>query len=152
MTIYIVTNKATGKEVYRYDNDVPGDGPGIEFATHDHTEFVEVNPDGSIEGSVTLVESKITKLAFRNRFTQAEKVAIEIAALDDPAAPMQQRALAAALRANQADIQAAQYVDLNREDTRTGVQTLESVGLIAVGRAEVILDTEPTEQEVYRGN
>jgi hypothetical protein len=151
MPTYIVTNKATGAETYRYSNDTPVEWTGMEFATHDHVAEVEVNPDGSIEGSATLIESKITKLAFRNRFTQAEKVAIEIAALDDPAAPMQQRALAAALRANQADIQAAQYVDLNREDTRTGVQTLESVGLIAVGRAEVILDTAPTEQEVYRG-
>jgi hypothetical protein len=148
MPTYIVTNKATGAEVTRYCSSQiteqinQADYPLADF---DHAEYNEEVP------AVAAAPMKITKLAFRNRFTQAEKVAIEIAALDDPAAPMQQRALAAALRANQADIQAAQYVDLNREDTRTGVQTLESVGLIATGRAEEIIDTAPSAQEVYRG-
>lgn len=151
MPIYLVTNKQTGAEVYRYANDAPIEWSGMDFSTHDHTAVVEVNPDGSIEGSSTQVEAKITKLAFRNRFTQAEKVAIEIAALDDPAKPMAQRAQSAALRASQADIQAATFIDLNREDTRTGVQMLESAGLLAAGRAEVILDTVPSEQEVYSG-
>ena len=40
----------------------------------------------------------LTKLAFRNRFSKAEKAGIEFAALDDPSAPMAQRQQAAALR------------------------------------------------------
>lgn len=92
---------------------------------------------------------RITKLAFRNRFTQAEKVAIEIAALDVPAATMQQRAQAAALRAHQADVAVATFIDLNRPDTRAGVQALEAAGLLAAGRAAVILDTPPTAEEVW---
>ena len=95
-------------------------------------------------------DMRITKLAFRNRFTQSEKVAIEIASLDDPAAPMQQRALAAALRTNQADIQAATFIDLNRADTRVGVMSLEQYGLIADGRAEIILDTPPADEERHK--
>jgi hypothetical protein len=90
---------------------------------------------------------RITKLAFRNRFTTAEKVALEIAALDDPTAPMQQRAQAAALRANQADLAAATFVDLDRPDTRAGVQMLEAAGLLAEGRTLVILDTPVTAEE-----
>lgn len=83
---------------------------------------------------------RITKLAFRNRFTTAEKVALEIAGLDNPSAPMPARAQAAALRANQADLSAATFVDLQRPDTRAGVQMLEAAGLLASGRALEILD------------
>lgn len=93
----------------------------------------------------------ITKLAFRNRFTQAEKVGIEIASLDNPSAPMLQRAQAAALRAAQADQRDATYIDLDRADTRAGVEQLEVAGLIAAGRAAQILDTPPTEAERWHG-
>ena len=92
-------------------------------------------------GMLTLAPvTRITRLAFRNRFTAAEKVALEIAALDNPAAPMPARAQAAALRANQADLAAATFVDLARPDTRAGVQVLEAAGLLAEGRALEILD------------
>ena len=93
----------------------------------------------------------ITKLAFRNRFTQAEKVAIEIASLDNPAATMQQRAQAAALRASQQDVAVATYIDLTRADTRAGVQALEAAGLLAAGRAIEILDAEPALEERWHG-
>lgn len=83
---------------------------------------------------------RITRLAFRNRFTSAEKISMEIAALDNPAAAMPARAQAAALRANQADLASATFVDLQRPDTRAGVQMLEAAGLLAVGRASIILD------------
>ena len=82
----------------------------------------------------------ITVLAFRNRFTQSEKIAIEIAALDNPAAAMPQRAQSAALRANQLDVQAAQFIDFDRADTRGGVEALEAATIIAPGRAAEILD------------
>ena len=85
-------------------------------------------------------DSRVTKLAFRNRFTSAEKIAIEFACIDNPAAPMPQRLQSAALRANQADLAAATFVDLAREDTRAGVQMLEAAGLLTEGRALEILD------------
>lgn len=92
---------------------------------------------------------RITKLAFRNRFTQAEKIAIEIAQLDVPTAPMQQRALAAGLRASQADVMAGTYIDLDRADTRAGVQALEAAGLLAAGRAVQILDAPVSDIEAW---
>ena len=92
-------------------------------------------------------DTRITKLAFRNRFTSAEKVAIEFACLDDPAAPMPQRLQSAALRANQADLAAAAFVDLSRPDTRTGVQMLEAAGLLTEGRALEILDAQILPEE-----
>lgn len=96
-----------------------------------------------------VLPTKMTKFAFRSRFTQAEKVAIEIASIDDPAAPIEQRTLAAALRANQQDVAVAQHIDTSREDTRAGVQQLEAVGLLAVGRALVILDAPIADQELF---
>ena len=90
---------------------------------------------------------RITKLAFRNRFTQAEKVTMEIAALDNPAATMPQRQQAAALRANLADTAAATFIDLQRADTRAGVLSLEAAGLLAAGRALEILDTPVQPEE-----
>lgn len=82
----------------------------------------------------------ITNLAFRNRFTTAEKVAIEMAALDNPASTMAARLQAAAIRVNLADTAAARYIDLDRADTRQGVQNMEAAGLLAAGRATTILD------------
>jgi hypothetical protein len=84
--------------------------------------------------------TRITRLAFRNRFTQAEKVALELAALDDPAATMAQRQQAAAIRVHLADVSASTFIDLGRDDTRAGVQALETGGLIGAGRALEILD------------
>lgn len=94
---------------------------------------------------------RITKLAFRNRFTRAEKVAIEMAALDNPAAPMAQRQQAAALRADLKDQQDATFIDLDRTDLREGVQALEAAGLLGAGRALAILDAPVQPHERYRG-
>lgn len=92
---------------------------------------------------------KITRLAFRQRFTQAEMVALEIAGLDDPLAPMQQRQLAASVRVMQRQVSDATYIDLDRPDTRAGVQQLEAVGILAPGRALEILDAPIQPSEEY---
>lgn len=93
----------------------------------------------------------ITGLAFRNRFTRAEKIAIELAALDDPSAPMAQRQASAALRADLKDQESATYIDLERADTRAGVQALEAAGLLAAGRALEILDAPVQAHERAKG-
>lgn len=85
-------------------------------------------------------DTRITRLAFRNRFTQPEKVMLELAGLDDPTAPMAQRQQAAAIRVHLADVAASAFVDLARADSRAGVQSLEAAGLLAPGRALQILD------------
>lgn len=94
---------------------------------------------------------RITKLAFRNRFTKAEKAGIEFAALDDPTAPIAQRQQAAALRSDLKDQEQATFIDLDDPDTRTGVLTLEAVGLIAAGRAVEILDAPVQDKERFAG-
>ena len=83
---------------------------------------------------------QVTKLAFRNRFTIAEKVSLDMASLDDPSAPIAQRQQAAMLRVYLADMAVSEFIDLNYADTRAGVQMLEGAGLLAAGRASQILD------------
>lgn len=94
----------------------------------------------------------MTVLAFRNRFTKSEKVRIELAAIDDPAAGLAQRERAAIVRVGQADLAAATYVDVDRADTREDVQAFEAMGLLdAPGRALAILDDEIQAHERYYG-
>ncbi len=93
----------------------------------------------------------LTKLAFRNRFTAAEKVAIEIACLDDPTAPMAQRQQAAMLRSSQADQRDATYINPKLPETRNGVLMLETAGVLGAGRALVILDAYVEDHELFRG-
>jgi hypothetical protein len=149
MRHYKATNLITA-EVVEYDADLPRPEHLTSDWRLEDVIAVEPSPDDPPPPPPDSV--KITKLAFRNRFTQTEKVTIEIAALDNPAADMQTRGLAASLRANQQDIMAAQFIDLMYADTRAGVQALETYGLIGAGRAAEILDTEPTADEVFDGN
>lgn len=89
----------------------------------------------------------VTRLAFRKRFTQAEKIAIEMASLDDPAATMDRRTQSAALRVDLRDTDSATFIDLARQDTREGVLALELFGLLGQGRAFEILDAEIQTEE-----
>lgn len=108
-----------------------------------------VAPEPSAPTAV--VVRHLTKLAFRNRFTRAEKVTLEMAALDNPAATIAQRQQSAALRADFKDQEGATFIDLARPDLRAGVQSLEALGLLARGRAAEILDAPITDIERYRG-
>lgn len=87
------------------------------------------------------VERFVTRRAFRARFTQAERVRIDLASIDDPAGTAEARALASEIRASQRDVSDSPYVDLDLARTRGGVLALEAAGLLdAAGRALVILD------------
>lgn len=75
----------------------------------------------------------ITPFAFLVRFTDSEAVSIDLASQGTTAQ-------AAAMRRFQNKVNAASWIGLDDPMTRGGVQTLESVGLIAAGRALQILD------------
>jgi len=143
MSIYRVVRKADRKTVYAYSADAVVEFHEYPIADFDHIQEVAV-VDNAIQADTG---TRITRLAFRNRFTMQEKVAIEIAALDNPAADMPTRRLAATLRANEKDVHAATYVDLKLADTREGVQQLEALGILAAGRALEILDAPITDEE-----
>jgi hypothetical protein len=85
-------------------------------------------PDGATVGG-TITDSKITKLAFRQRFTFAERVAIETEAETD-----------ASVRVMLKDQEAASFIDLSRQDTIDGVNALAAATLITEQRASEILN------------
>lgn len=91
--------------------------------------------------------NRMTVYAFRNRFTETEKVAIELAALDDPSSTSEKRTAAAGVRAMLADLAAATYINRTNAGTRAGVERLEAAGIIGAGRAAAILDTPITQLE-----
>lgn len=86
-----------------------------------------------------IAEPTLTRLAFRRRFTQEELVTIELAKIDDPAATLEQRTIAAHLRVFDKMLSEADYIDVNDPTTQAGVQALEAWGFIAQGRAQQIL-------------
>ena len=122
----------------------PIDGPEmIEIVVYDETllgkrhnaqtgEFEAVEP-------VPVPELRqITRLAFLDRFTDAEAVAIDLASMGATVE-------AASVRRYLSKVNAATFIDLDRADTRAGVQALEAGGLLGEGRALEIMDA-PVEQ------
>ena len=91
---------------------------------------------------------RVSTLAFRRRFTKAERIAIEWAAVDRADQSLAQRQQAAALRATLADQNAAKFIDLDDDGTVTGVQDLEAMGLIEPGRAAQILNSPIQPEEL----
>jgi hypothetical protein len=85
-------------------------------------------------------DHRITRLAFLNRFTDAEAIALDLASIG---ATIE----AASIRRYMQKVNAATFIDLARDDTITGVRQLETVGLIGAGRADHILLDPITELE-----
>ncbi len=86
----------------------------------------------------------ITQLAFLSRFTDPEAITIDLASIG--ATPQ-----AAGMRRYLSKVNAATFIDLDRPDTRGGVQALEVAGILAEGRALEILDTPIDAQERPQG-
>ena len=82
----------------------------------------------------------ITRLAFLNRFTDAEAISIDLASIGATAQE-------AGLRRYMNKVNAATFIDLARPDTRAGVQALEAGGVLAAGRAAEILDSDILDEE-----
>lgn len=130
MTTYIVTNKATGAESYRYAAHAPIEWAGMEFDTHDHSPLVEDITDVTprMEGA-----RRLTKLAFIGRLgddfrniLQAAKASVDVelfVKMLDWATP-------------DAD---GTSVDLDDPRVIGALAMLEAGGLIGVGRAAEII-------------
>lgn len=107
------------------------------------------HPPIAVEVPATPGARKITNLAFDLRFTTEERIAIEMASLDDPAAPLAQRKQAAEVRVSLQRANKAGFTDLDDPVTRTGVEQFELLGLIAPGRSAAILDGPIDDRERY---
>lgn len=93
---------------------------------------------------------RITKYAFRMRFTDQEKEDLELAAAHNPADPIANRRQAAKIRLWMEDIRQMDYINLENPKIINGVNAMESNGIIGSGRAAEILSTEISEDERYQ--
>lgn len=109
-------------------------GPG--FTTADRETF---DPP-----AVAPTPRHITRLAFLSRFTDAEAIAIDLASIGATVE-------AAAMRRYMSKVEASTYIDLDRVDTRDGVEAMEAGGFLAAGRAAEILDAPVADAERYKG-
>jgi hypothetical protein len=124
VTTYAVINRATGAEVYRYQHTAAVEWQGMEFDAFDHVPLPDEPPPDAPPVPVFVW----TRLEYLRRFTPAERVAIRAAAASSPV-------LADYLQL----LELASEVRSDDPDTIGAVQMLESVGLIAPGRAAEIL-------------
>lgn len=98
----------------------------------------------------------VTKLAFDNRFTMTESVGLKLAQVlparltdETDAAYAARCSVPMQLQVMSERRSMATYIDLDRTDTRAGVQQLEVLGLLAAGRALEILDAPIADHEFY---
>ena len=89
------------------------------------------------EPAPEFVDMRITKLAFKQRFTQSERIAIRAAAETIPQ-----------VYDFEDLVNSATFIDLSRPDTIASVNAIEHLGLIEAGRASIILG--PTAEEIER--
>ena len=110
-------------------------------------EFVEATFPGRYrevpDAPEPVPQTQITRLAFLSRFTDEDAIALDLAS---QGATVE----AATLRRYLSKVNAATFIDLSREDTRAGVLALESMGILAEGRALEILDAPIQDHEVPR--
>lgn len=90
------------------------------------------------ESAPEVVDMRITKLAFKQRFTADERIAIREAAAVNPQ-----------IYDFEDLVNAATYIDLSRADTIAAVNAIEQAGLIAEGRAIEIIGPPINEIERY---
>jgi hypothetical protein len=90
----------------------------------------------------------LAPLAFRRRFTKAERAEIEWAAVDRADQPEEQRRQAAALRSELKDQEQAQFIDLADPDVAAGLDLLVQFGLLAEERKDEILSAPVTDEEL----
>lgn len=97
------------------------------------------NNGRKIESAGVLVQAapdmRVTRLAFKNRMTQAERIAVRAASNSD-----------SVIFDFMDLVSDAQFIDLSRADTQAGVNYLESQGHLAAGRASEILN-DPIQQD-----
>lgn len=101
---------------------------GYQYGTYSPEPFPEV------------VDMRITKLAFKQRFTQDERIAIRAASETIPQ-----------VYDFQDLVNSATFIDLSRPDTIAAVNAIEQLGFIEAGRASIILGPPVEEIEKYRG-
>ena len=92
------------------------------------------------EPAPEVVDMRITKLAFKQRFTQQERIDIREASKTIPQ-----------VYDFEDLVNSATFIDLSRDDTKIAVNSVEPVIPLTQGRANEILTAQIQEHERYRG-
>lgn len=136
MSIYIVTDKETGQEIYRYQSDAPIEWSGMGFDTCDHSLAPVINEDGSIDGVV--IKRRLTKLEFIERLGDDALLAILQMAKVSPSV----EAWVLKMQITTPDPDGTS-VDLDDPRTVAGIEAmgmaLEAQGVVATGWAQGVL-------------
>jgi hypothetical protein len=123
-------------------NTINSDLPYVQSLT-EHYRFL-----GSVytpPAPAPIVEAKkITKLAFLARFTDQEAIMVDLASQGLTVE-------AASMRRYLNKVNAATFIDLESADISSGIQALETVGLLDASRAQEILNNPVHESERYTG-
>ena len=102
------------------------------FQTPTHTAQIATG------NGIPVINTKLTRIKFKQRMTAAERIAVRAAADINP------------IIFDFLDLVSdATYIDLSLPETIAGVSYLESEGHLAVGRADEILLTPVTPNEAY---
>lgn len=121
--IYVVIDKVTLSEIYRYQADAAIEWEGMEFNKYNHNLLVMQDEQLSKP-----VGKLFSKLAYLRRFTQEERINIRTAA-------EQNRQLSDYLSM----LELAEEINTEDIDTVEAVTMLEQIGLLSVGRAYEVL-------------
>ena len=114
-----------------YDNLVwEGGAPLPKQTTLD--EWIAANPDG-------LKPTQLTKFEFRKLFTLNERVAIDNAETNESIPANYRKVVVTVLK----DLELSGIVNLDLPDVISGVTFMETLGLLAPGRAARILSNNP---------
>ena len=100
---------------------------------------------GTLTEQVAPKNTKITQLAFLNRFTDDEGVTIDLASVGNTPE-------AALLRRYLQKVSAATFIDLSRQDLIDDLQKLVAFNLLTQVRVDTILTAPILDHEVYKGS
>ena len=109
---------------------------------------IGITADPNYLSNVIASGTKITRRAFRDRLLPAEKVAIELASIDDPNVNSQERQISALIRVFKEDLANASYIDLSNPNVQSALEVFEQYGIIASGRALSIINAPVTIDEI----
>lgn len=125
MSLFTVTRKADGIEVYRYSAPAPIEWSGLEFATHDHV----AQPDAPPPGAPPPPEPQTwERTEFLRRFTSVERIMAK-----------RKRATDAVLDDFWTLLESSPEVHSIDTDLRLGLGYLVMIGVLTTERMRVIL-------------
>lgn len=129
VSVYVVTLKATGQEVYRYSAESPVEWNGMEFATHDHVEMPEPPAAPVTPTTVYGGRRELTVLEFMRLFLPAERIAIRATGQASPVA------------ADYLDLMyQAPLVRLDDADTKNALYMFQQAGILTAERVAEVLN------------